>query len=503
LLGYSAVEMLGRLPEEFLPAEERSRFRESHRDRLALSAVQVELHWIKKDGGSLPTIAAISNIYDESGAYAGALAMLTDITKRTCAEAQARTSVQRLEALRALDTAILEARSREEVASISLRFLDEFVPIWAVNILSFDFDADEGEVLDTVRSPSPEFSPGLRISFDDFGRDDIAVLLTGAERVVPDVDALPVLSKALHSLRAKGMRSYARIPLMAEGSLIGSLNMGSDKLGGFEPSQIAIARSISDVLAIGLRQSALRDQVARQAAELEQRVAERTAQLEAVNRELESFTASVSHDLRAPARHIDGYASLLLEEAGELKPDTIGTLQRIVRAAKRMNTLIDDLLSLARTGTQELNKSDFDMQALVKEVVEEIDPRSSASRICWKIDALPPAHGDPALVRVMLQNLLANAVKYSSKREQAKIEVGARKSESGAAEFFVHDNGAGFDMAYSDKLFCVFSRLHSEREFEGTGIGLATVQRIVNRHGGRIRAHGKPGEGAEFSFTLT
>jgi signal transduction histidine kinase len=368
--------------------------------------------------------------------------------------------------------------------------------------LSFDFDAGEGVILDTIRNPSAEFAPGLRISLDDFGRDDIAVLRTGVERVVHDVDELPALSRAMRTLRAKGLRSYARIPLMAEGELIGSLNMGSDRPAGFDPSQIAIARSIADVLAIGLRQSALRDQVTRQAADLELRVRERTAQLQAVNRELESFTASVSHDLRAPARHIDGFASLLLSEAAELKPETVNTLQRIARAARRMNTLIDDLLSLARTGTQELRKSDFDMNALVEEVVEELDPRSGTSHIRWEIAKLPKAHGDPALVRVMLQNLLGNAVKYSSKREEAQIEVGARASGSGAAEFFVHDNGAGFDMAYADKLFGVFSRLHSERDFEGTGVGLATVQRIVNRHGGHIRAVGKPGEGAEFSFTL-
>jgi light-regulated signal transduction histidine kinase (bacteriophytochrome) len=224
--------------------------------------------------------------------------------------------------------------------------------------------------------------------------------------------------------------------------------------------------------------------------------------LEAVNRELESFTASVSHDLRAPARHINGFVAMLLQDAKGLDAGVVATLDRIARAARRMNTLIDDLLSLARTGTQELRKTDFDMNALVSEVLDDLAPQIGLRRIDWRVAALPPGHGDPSLIRVVWHNLLGNAIKYSAKRADAVITVEARKAASGGTEYVVRDNGAGFDMAYAGKLFGVFSRLHSEKDFEGTGIGLATVQRIINRHGGHLQALGKVGEGAEFSFTL-
>jgi PAS domain S-box-containing protein len=233
-------------------------------------------------------------------------------------------------------------------------------------------------------------------------------------------------------------------------------------------------------------------------ASLERRVAERTAQLEGVNKELESFSYSVSHDLRAPLRAVDGYALMLEEDFAARLDDEGRRLLGVVRKeARRMGQLIDDLLEFSRMGRQPPAKRPVDMAALAREVVEELRGERPAAGI----DALPGASADPAMLRQVWANLIGNAYKYSAKRGDARIEVGGR-AEGAENLYWVRDNGAGFDMKYAAKLFGVFQRLHRADEFAGTGVGLAIVQRVVSRHGGRVWAEARPGEGACFYFTL-
>ncbi len=254
---------------------------------------------------------------------------------------------------------------------------------------------------------------------------------------------------------------------------------------------------------------AMADLTARSAAEakarnqaLEQLVAERTAELEGTTKELEAFSYSVSHDLRAPLRHIDGFAKLVLERAHGVDETTERYLGTISKAAGKMGRLIDDLLAFSRTGRAELRTQSVDLSALVREVREECMRDATGRAITWKISELPRVVGDPSLLRIALVNLFSNAVKFTAKREDALIEVGARPGERGEVIVCVKDNGAGYDPRYADKLFGVFQRLHRESEFDGTGIGLATVRRIVTRHGGRVWAEGKIGSGASFYMTL-
>jgi signal transduction histidine kinase len=237
---------------------------------------------------------------------------------------------------------------------------------------------------------------------------------------------------------------------------------------------------------------------------LEKRVVERTAQLEAANKELEAFSYSVSHDLRAPLRHIDGFAGLLAKSSGETM-DEKGKryISTISAAAKQMGRLIDDLLAFSRTGRTELNKAPVDMDALVAEVVRDGRFDRNGRAIEWRVASLPHVEADSAMLRQVWANLLENAVKYSSKSEHACVEIGTYSDPAaGEYTFFVRDNGVGFDMQYVDKLFGVFQRLHAQTEFEGTGIGLANVRRIVFRHGGRTWAEGAIGKGATIYFTL-
>jgi two-component system sensor histidine kinase/response regulator len=236
--------------------------------------------------------------------------------------------------------------------------------------------------------------------------------------------------------------------------------------------------------------------------ELEDRVVKRTAQLEAANKELEAFSYSVSHDLRAPLRAIDGFSRVLLEDYTD-KLDEEG--QRVLNVIRdntgKMGQLIDDLLAFSRLGRQEMNLSDIGMTELAKGVFEEIKPPAIRRNFQFNMKTLPVAQGDRSLMKQVFVNLLSNAIKFTRSKETAAIEVGSW-NEGDENIYYVKDNGVGFDMQYVDKLFGVFQRLHSVEEFKGTGVGLAIVQRIIQRHGGRVWAEGKVGEGATFYFSL-
>lgn len=237
-------------------------------------------------------------------------------------------------------------------------------------------------------------------------------------------------------------------------------------------------------------------------AELEQRVARRTAELEAANRELEAFSYSVSHDLRAPLRSVDGFSQAVAEDYGPLLPEDGRRCLAVIReSAQRMGELIDDLLAFARLSRQPLEVRPTDMDALVGEALDQLHSLRQGRKVELRIAALPAGEADPALLKQVWINLLSNALKYSRPRDPAVIEIGG-DVEEGRLRYFVRDNGTGFDMRYAHKLFGVFQRLHRAEEFEGTGVGLAIVQRIVHRHGGEVHVVAAPDQGATFSFTL-
>jgi signal transduction histidine kinase len=237
--------------------------------------------------------------------------------------------------------------------------------------------------------------------------------------------------------------------------------------------------------------------------ELEQRVLQRTAQLEAANKELESFAYSVSHDLRAPLRHIDGFIGLLQRHnPSALDDQSQRYVKTIADAATRMGQLIDDLLAFSRMGRTEMSTRPVALADLVREAIEELRPETEDREIHWRIADLPVVSGDRAMLRLVLVNLIGNAVKFTRSRESADIEIGCQSDLDTDVAIFVRDNGVGFDMAYADKLFGVFQRLHRAEDFEGTGIGLATVRRIIARHGGRTWAEGQLNQGATFYFSL-
>jgi PAS domain S-box-containing protein len=234
---------------------------------------------------------------------------------------------------------------------------------------------------------------------------------------------------------------------------------------------------------------------------LNQELAKRSTDLESINKELEAFAYSISHDLRAPLRHMAGYTELLQKRASGLDEKSKHYVTMMLESAKRMGNLIDDLLAFSRIGRAETQKTLVGLGQLVREALSEVREDTEGRNIAWKIGALPDFYGDRSMLRLVLVNLISNAIKFTRTRPQAEIEVGCANGNTDDFVIFVRDNGVGFDMKYVNKLFGVFQRLHQAAEFEGTGIGLATVQRIIHRHGGRVWAEGVVDGGATFYFS--
>lgn len=262
------------------------------------------------------------------------------------------------------------------------------------------------------------------------------------------------------------------------------------------PEEVELLQALADTTAVALENVQLNEQ-------LEQRVRDRTAQLQIANKELEAFTYAVSHDLRAPLRHIDGYSSMLLEDcADDLSDEGKNDISRIRNAVQHMSKLIEDLLHLSRTTQTPVRRDEVDLSRMAQELGVRLQADTPDRQVDFIVAPGLAAFGDPQLLRVAMDNLLANAWKFTSKLSRGRIEVGVTTTSDGKEAFYVRDNGAGFDMERIGKLFGVFQRLHSERDFPGTGVGLATVQRIIHKHAGRIWAEAAVDQGACFFFTL-
>lgn len=402
---------------------------------------------------------------------------------------------ERLRILGEIDRAVAAEKPAEEIAAAVIRPLRELLDVPRAIVNRFDLEAGEAEWVAAAGRRRIHVGPGVRYPMRLMG--GLPALRRGEAQLV-DVSALPD-GPETQALLASDVRYYKVVPMIAGGELLGAISFGG-RSDAFAPEQVAIAQEVATQLAIATVQARLLEGARRHSQELESRVRARTAELEAVNQELGAFSYSVSHDLRAPLRAVDGYARMLQEDCAERLGEEGRRQLGVVRdEARRMGQLIDDLLAFSRAGRQAMRAARVDMAELARNVAAELAPEYPQAEV--QVGELPPAAADPVLLRQVWLNLIGNALKYSARRPAPRVEIGGR-ANGAEIEYWVQDNGAGFDERYAHKLFGVFQRLHGAHEFPGTGVGLAIVQRVVARHGGRVWAAGRPGEGARFSFAV-
>jgi PAS domain S-box-containing protein len=497
LLGYQNGAILGRPVLDFVDTQSR----EGALDALGLSEARGgsrDLRFRRRDGVEIWGLVSGSPIVGRDGTLVGMVGMVTDITERKQAEDRLRRSAERLTVLHDLDQAILAARSPAEIARAAIGRLRRMVPCQRAAVMLFDLAQGQAQmiagVVDGVAIPATTL-PIESLS-------PLEVLGHGAVRLVEDLSTLESPPPLLHQLRAEGMRSVLSVPLLVDGEAIGEISVSARSVAAFDSEHRDIALEIAAALAIAIQQARLRDDLSRQTADLERRVAEAGAALRAASAETDTLLHAVSHDLRDPLRHMSGYAEMLLVEGGPgLEPGVRHYAARIGEGANRMARLVDALVRLIRVTRQDLVKRQVSLGPMVEDVAGAMQQSVEERAVEWKIEALPVVDADPTLVRAAVEELLSNALKFTSRRERALIRVKAVETD-GEAGIAVQDNGVGFRMAHAGKLFGTFQRLHRSDEFEGEGAGLALVQRIAQRHGGRVWAEGEPDVGATFFMTF-
>jgi PAS domain S-box-containing protein len=498
MLGYVNGSLLGRPVYDFIEPESRAGAQRTLGRRVSPPGQSQDLRFRRRDGSQVWGLVSSSPILGKDGALVGTVGMVTDITERKRTEEQLRRSADRLAMLHDMDQAILAAQSPAEVGRAALGRMRRMVSCQRCSVVLFNFDRGEAELIagysggvQLAASPLPmaEFSPA-------------EVLQRGSVRYVEDLAAMEDPPPILRDLLAEGLRSVLTSPLMVEGEVIGEINLAASAPAAFDAEHRDIALEIATPLAIAIQHARLREELSRQTGELERKLADRSAALRAATAEVETLLYSVSHDLRAPLRHLIGFSRMLLDDHGkDLDPGALHYAERIHQAADQMATLVDDLVGLSRIGRQDLLRREVGLTTLVEDVVDQLRASSDGRVIDWKIEELPTVECDPGLAKIAITHLLANAVKFTRPRQRASIRIHPVEAD-GQVGLGIEDNGVGFKMSYAGKLFGMFQRLHRPDEFEGNGAGLAIVQRIAHKHGGRVWAESEPDKGAKFYLTL-
>jgi PAS domain S-box-containing protein len=461
MTGFSREELIGLgPPHPYWPPEELPRILTALRETLEGEVSQLELVFMRRNGERFPVIVSPFAVRNREGDIISYSATVKDMTAHQQAEEAMRQSEEKY-------------RTLFETANDAILIMDgnRCVDCNERTVTTFGCQNRDQIVGSSPEDFSPALQPNGQTS-QEMALHHISAALAGHPQCFPWL-----------SLRLD------RTPFPTEVSL------NAVEVGGKVLVQ-SIVRDTSE-------RKRAEDRIRQINASLEQRVTTRTAELQAANKELEAFSYTVSHDLRAPLRAVDGFSRMVLEDYDPKLDDEGRRMLGVIRSeTKRMGRLIDDLLTFSRLGRQPVDTISIDMHALAQEVFDELAAAETGRRLHLNLHPLPPAGGTPSLIRQVWVNLIGNALKFTQGREEARLEIGTREEDPDSLTYYVKDNGTGFDMRHAGQLFGMFQRLHTQTEVPGTGVGLAIVQRIIQRHGGRVWAKAKVNQGATFSFTL-
>lgn len=480
-------------------AEWREKLRAAVKEAAGGKLVRFEATHLTADGQLRDVDFSLEPVTDADGRVVQLIPEGRDITERKRTEETLRLSAERMEALLQLNQ--MTGETLDVIAGFAF---DAAVRLTRSRLGYLAFLNEDQTVL-TMQLWSPEAMAECKVP--------------GLPRLYP-VETTGLWGEAVRQRRAIITNDYAaanpwkkglpeghvrltrhmNVPVMAGGRIVLVAGVGN-KDEEYNDADVQQLTLLMEGLWRLIERKRAAEEIQRLNCDLDRRVKERTAELEAAIRELEAFSYSVSHDLRAPLRHIESFIGLLKPRASSLGGQSLHYMDTIAESAARLGRLIDALLAFSRLGRQEMSKASVDLGALVQEVLQELSPDAAGRSIRWTIGVLPPVIADRALLRTVLVNLIANAMKFTRPREVAEIEVGCER-RGGESVIYVRDNGVGFDPSRLDELFGVFQRLHRSDEFEGTGVGLANVRRIIARHGGRTWAEGGVEKGATFYFSL-
>ena len=504
ILGYQPEELVHRHPREFIHPDDwpvlRPKIFEAirHPDEL----LAAEFRFRHQDGG-WRTLEAIGRNLEGEPVLGGFIINARDVSDRKQAEAALRQYTQRLELLRQVDQEILameitrDLDQRAAIAGAAISRISELIPCQRASVIEFDYVSGYARILAVYSSGRTKTSAGARIPLSRYQIDPR--LERGEVVIENDLSQIANLSGFRSGLFQEGIRSVFNVPLLAHNELVGVLNFGAVQTGAFNSEQAEVACELAGILAVAIQQARLSEQIQRQNQELEKRVLERTVQLETKNRELETFAYSVSHDLKAPLRGIDGYSRLLMDEyAGQLDEEAHTFLKNIRQATERMNQLINDLLAYSRLERRSVHIDTIDLNEIVQTALAERSGEIEQRGVTVYVNL--PCQTVEAEREALLQavrNLLDNALKFTAQSPEPRIEIGGRESETSCI-LWMKDNGIGFDMQYHDRIFEIFQRLNYADDFPGTGIGLALVRKAMQRIGGNAWAESKIGQGSIF-----